>query len=412
MGKSGKRNTDLPLQRVKNIELSDKNRMLRIILLVVLLVIAVMAFYFGIKAFLTTDPGWTQVEANADELNCSEDFLFQYCYGQSEESAIEEKKRLTLLYTEAVEDAWRIFHEEILVVGDNVNKAVTVDPALYRALEQIQSYGNRNLYLAPVYGEYNRIFTSDNDAVAAEIDPGQNKEQAAYVAELAAYANDPAMIDIQLLENDQVKLVVAPEYLAFAQENEITQFLDFGWMVNGFIADYLAQTLSDAGFNHGFLSSFDGFTRNLDDRGEQFNLNLFDRRENSVHLPGVMQYDRPIAIVFLRDYPMSQRDQYHYYTFSSGRIVTAYVDPADGLSKCATDSLVGFSYTEGCVDVMLQLCPVFLSDRLDTAALDTLYQMGTGSIWVEDTAVCCNDPSLQIKLNKDAGVDYTLQYIK
>ena len=88
------------------------------------------------------------------------------------------------------------------------------------------------------------------------------------------------------------------------------------------------------------------------------------------------------------------------------------MDPADGLSKCATDSLVGFSYTEGCVDVLLQLCPVFLSDRLDTAALDTLYQMGTGSIWVEDTVVCCNDPSLQIKLNKDAGVDYTLQYIK
>ena len=37
---------------------------------------------------------------------------------------------------------------------------------------------------------------------------------------------------------------------------------------------YLAKQLSEAGFTNGFLSSYNGFTRNLDDRGEPFSLNL------------------------------------------------------------------------------------------------------------------------------------------
>lgn len=412
MGKSGKRNYNPSVRPVIRAELSDKNRTLRWILIIGFVALALISFTIGIRALVNTQPGWEVVESASTESNCSADFIFSYCYGQSDKDASAEKKELTLLYSDLSESAYRIFYEGLSVLHENVNQPVTVDPALYQALAQIQSLGNRCLYLAPVYAEYNRIFLSSVEEEAAAFDPGQNSELKADVQELAAFANDPAMIDVELLDNDQVCLRISEEYAAFAQENEITDFLDFGWMVNAFIVDYLARELTDAGFTNGFLSSFDGFTRNLDDRGEEFNLNLFDRRENSIHLAGTMQYDRPISIVFLRDYPMSSRDQFHYYPFSNGRIVTAFIDPADGMSKSATDSLVGFSYTNSCAEVLMQLTPVFLLDSLDVEALDMLLTNGIGSIWVEDAVLMCNDPSLRIKLNKEAGVDYTLQYTK
>ena len=59
------------LPPVKNLILSDENRMLRIILMVVFLVIALVAFYIGIRAVLDTEPGWEAVECASGEVNCS-----------------------------------------------------------------------------------------------------------------------------------------------------------------------------------------------------------------------------------------------------------------------------------------------------------------------------------------------------
>ena len=410
MGKSGKRNTGSGQRPVKNIQISEKNRKVRLILLVVCLAVAVVAFIVGIRAFLTTDAGWTMVESTSAQLNCSGDFIFSYCYGQTEETAIQEKKRLTMAYTQATEDAWQIFYEDIAEVNAAVNTPITVDPALYQALSQVAAYESRYLFLGPVYTEYYRIFNAESDPEAAALDPANDAELAAYVGKLAAFANDPGQISLELMDYSQVCLRVSEEYLNYAQENEITEFVDFGWMVNAFIADYLADTLTAQGFTNGFLSSYDGFTRNLDNRGEEFNLNLFNRRETSIHLPGTMQYDQPIAIVSLRDYPMSQRDRYHYYTFETGAIVTTMVDPADGLSKSAIDSLVGYSYEGGCADVLLQIAPVFIADSFDKVVLNDLRNNGISALWVEDTVLYCNDSDLSVKLNKEAGVAYSLQY--
>ena len=85
------------LPPVKNLILSDENRMLRIILMVVFLVIALVAFYIGIRAVLDTEPGWEAVECASGEVNCSSDFVFSYCYGQTEENPSVEKKRLSNL---------------------------------------------------------------------------------------------------------------------------------------------------------------------------------------------------------------------------------------------------------------------------------------------------------------------------
>ena len=73
-----------------------------------------------------------------------------------------------------------------------------------------------------------------------------------------------------------------------------------------------------------------GFTRNLDVSGNSYSFNLFDRQNSDIYLPAVMQYKAPMSIVYLRNYPMSSQDRWHYYSFTNGRIVTACIDPADG----------------------------------------------------------------------------------
>ena len=411
MASSGKRNHNPGLRPVIRAEISEKNRKLRWILIIGFSCIALISLIIGLRAVLVTEPGWEMVDSASTENNCSGDFIFSYCYGQTQEDASTEKKRLTMLYSDLSESAYRIFYEGLTPIHENVNKPVSVDSALYRALSQIQQQGNRYLYMAPAYAEYDRIFLSAVEAEAADFDPGQNPQLEADLLELTAYTNDPTMIDLELLDNNQVCLHVSEAYLAYAQENEITQFLDFGWMINAFIADYLADELTKAGFTNGFLSSFDGFTRNLDSRSEQFSLNLFDRQGTGIYLAGTMQYAKPISIVFLRDFPMSQRDSFHYYAFTNGRIVSTYLDPADGMSKCGITSLTSYSYDMGCAELLLQQAPCFITDGWDAAGVNALTASGVYSIWFEGTTVYCNDDSMTVSLNEESGVDYTVAYV-
>ena len=70
-------------------------------------------------------------------------------------------------------------------------------------------------------------------------------------------------LTLELLGGNQVKLNVADAYLQFAKANEITEFINFYWLKNAFIVDYMAEELEAAGFTGGIISSFDGFQRNL-----------------------------------------------------------------------------------------------------------------------------------------------------
>ena len=416
MSKANKRTREP--KSVINVELSEKNRTLRIVLAVVCLIIGVLAIMYALTSALNTDPGWRTVEVSSSNLNCSEDFTFSYYLGDAGISATSEYKRLTSVYTEATENAYRIFNEELLedglsnlcYISSHVNETVTVDPALYQALELVQKYENRCLYLAPVYVEYDRIFSCDSEQEAAAYDPGQNEELVEYIQEIAAFANDPEMIDLELLGNYQVRLTVSDAYLAFAREYEITEFLDFGWMKNAFIADYLAQTLITNGFTNGYLASYDGFTRNLDTRGERYSFNLFDRLDSEIYLPAVMSYSEPASIVYLRNYPLSQQDKWHYYGFSNGRIVTTCIDPADGMSKSAADNITAYSAGTGCAEILLQLIPVYLSDSFSADGLNALTAKEIYSVWFEDAVLCYNDAQLQLTMKSEDAPQYSAAY--
>lgn len=400
---------------VKRVELPDKDVKRRMILIVLFLAIAVVAIMTGLFSALRTEPGWELVTATSQEPNCAEDFTLNYDFTDAGSAATSQHKALTTLYTSGCENAFRIFSPDVQAEGlynvhylnAHPNETVTVDETLYEALSLVQRYGNRNLYLAGVYVEYNRIFLSENEAMAATYDPAQNPELMDYIEQAVSFANDPQMIDVQLLEENQVCLKVSDAYLSFAEEYGIESLIDFGWMKNAFIADYLAEVLTENGFTSGYLASFDGFTRNLDNRRNSYSFNIFDRRGDSIYIPAVMNYESPCSIVFLRDYPMVEKDRWHYFSFTNGRTASVLIAPADGMNKASVDSLVCYGEDAGCAQLLMQMIPLYITETFSADGLSALAENGIFSIWCEDLIVKYNQQDVTLNLQPQEDVVYS-----
>lgn len=376
----------------REIFISDKNRKLRIILLCVFLGIAVVAIGAGITDFLNVDPGWQEVEALADGVNCAQDFTFQYCFSNKGSEATLIQKDLVTMYSKATEKSYWMFtpdqpdeqNSNIYAINHSLGEEVSVDPVLYDALCAMEESGCRYLYLGPVYAYYDNIFYSADEAQAQYWDPAE-PENAQYLQELASFVRDENAVQLELLGDNKVRLQVSEEYAAFARENEIENFIDFHWMRNAFIIDYFAQLCLDKGYTDGYFVSWDGYTRNLSD-GTDFSFNLFNRMDETIYPAGVMVYNVPAAIVALRDYPMLSRDSAHYYTDSQG-VISCHLDPEDGVNRCAATDLVSYSTKLGCADILMEMAPVYVASALEEGELAGLQDKGIESIWFENFVI-------------------------
>ncbi|MBQ4051776.1 MAG: hypothetical protein IJD13_09100 [Oscillospiraceae bacterium] len=381
------------LRPPKKIEVGTGNFKVRIILLIICLIAAAVFLGRGLHQLLNRPSGWQQVESTTKEVNCSADFTLNYYFGDAGLSVSAEYRQIAALYTEACEEGYRYFHREGELNDLLPGETVTVSEPLYEALRTVQDAGDRSLYLAPVYTEYDRIFLCETEAEAVLYDPARDEEIAAYIRKTAAFCNDPAMIDLKLLDGCAVRIEIADEYLAYAEENGIEEFLDFGWMKNAFIADHMAEKLIENGFTRGYIASYDGFTRNLDESGTRYSQNVFVRNGNLVDMPAVMEYQGPMSIVSLRDYPMGDLDRWHYFSFSDGRVVSVYLDP-EGMNRFACHELLAFSEAKSCAEVLMEAKSVWMAETLDEARLSGTD--GIGFVWAEDGTPICSSESVTL----------------
>ena len=390
---------------VMRVELSEQNKRLRIIAAIALLVIGAVGITLGITRALKQDTGWQHVQLTTQERSCVDNFVLQYNFAGTGAQATAVNQKLQMAYGEAAVKAYQLFTPDeefegvnnICYLNSHPNTEVTVDPVLYDAFSKLE--GTRYLYLGPAYAHYSELIYNAGEEYAPTLDPANNQDIADQLAGVAAYAADPQAVNLELLGDNQVKLVVSEEYLAYLQAWELElRFIDFAYMTNAFIIDFLADTLIAQGLVDACLTSNDGYTRNLYSK-ETFNFNIFDLEGRNLYPAGVMQYRGPISMVYLKNYPTAASDS-NYREVDDDHFVHLMVDPVDGMYRTATENLVSYQYDGGCVDVMLKMLPGFVGS-------DFSLPQGVFSVWCEGNRIQYNDPQISfVKLLQAEEITY------
>lgn len=391
---------------VERIELSEKNVGLRIALVAVLILIAVISFGYGISQFLSVDAGWTEIEADsAADTNCSNEFVLMYQLGSRDDMTIvAENKGVRALYTEVMVDAYQIFHNNVEVEGVNniyylnrhPNEEIQVDEMLYQAFKLLNANDNRNIFLAPIYEQYNNLFDCEVDAQTIDFDPYQNTALAAEFKEVADFANDATKVRVELLENNTIRLHVSEEYLQYAKENDITSFVDFAWMKNAFIVDYLSEKMLENGYKSAAISSYDGFSRNLDESGTQFSYNIYDYDKGNVIQVAKVSYETAQSIVAMHSFPINALDIYRYYVYENGEVRSIYLNPYDGLCQSVVNSAYASSDKYSCAEIMLWIDNLYISDNFNTDLWASLNSFEIQTVLVNEKTIFYNDETMKL----------------
>ena len=401
---------------VQRLELSDKNLKLRIVAFVIVFLIAGVSISYGVLNLFNEEAGWESVEPVTSERSCAGDFVLLYHFGTTDLSPRAESKLVTGIYSQALVKAYQLFTDaesfedvhNVRYLNEHINETVEVDPVLYHALEQVVDSGDRSIYLAPAYTRYDDLFACTADSQTADFDPLVSSEVAAEYGKLADFVKDPDAVDLRLLGENKVMLSVSEEYRQFQNREEYETYLDFMWLKNAFIADFLADTLIEAGYTHGTLSSFDGYYRNFSGEEEDFALNLYDRVGEKVFAAGTMLYNGPSSLVYLRDHVVNSLDKARFYVYENGEHRGPYLSVADGTPKAAKSDLVCYSETSGCADVLLQMIPLYVTETFDSSAFGALSQKGVFTVYCEDSVIYHNDSNVTFKnLYQDESTTYS-----
>lgn len=385
---------------MERIELNEEHVGRRLLLTIILLLIGGGALAYAVSQFFAPQSEWITIEANSSAgITCAPEFEFLYHLGSGELSPTAERRAVTDAYTRLCRNAFLNFHNQLEEEGVNnlyainrhPNEELAVDGALYEALAAVERSGDRTLYLGPVYDRYGSLFYCEDDSQLVDFDPRLSPEVAREYQEYAAFARDPQAVRVELLGEDRIRLFVSEEYLEYARREGVESFIDFAWMRNAFIIDYLARELTAQGYTRGVLASCDGFIRCLDESGEEYSLLIYDRQQEKTCSVAVMCYQGPKSIVCLRDFPVNALEEARFYRLRSGEIRTPYVDTADGLCRNAVSSLTGYAGDKGCGEILLELLPVYIADALQEDALEALAKRGINFVYCGSRTICASE---------------------
>lgn len=347
----------------EQVELSQKNIPLRIVLVVLALAVAGVCFANALEASTDIQPGWQEIAAADPQTYAHQDFVLSYNLGAGEKSAKAELQALAPLYTQTLDNAYQNLANEpvegvsnLYALNTQPNADIQVNAQLYDALVRLEDAGSRVVYYAPMVEQYYALFACTYDEEAEQFDPERNQAAADFAARIAAFAQDASSVQLRLLPEYTVRLEVSEAYLAYAKENGVGSFVDFGVLRNALLCDAVADALEEQGYHNGVVSSLDGYARNM--CGEEFALNVFDWVDGKAKNLGVVTYTGPAALVSLRAFPAAQDDAVNYYTYSDGTVATSYL-AEDALSHTAASSLSTLSKEEDVTALALKTLAAF-----------------------------------------------------
>lgn len=360
----------------EQVELSQKNIPLRIVLVVLALVIAGISFASAIGEVGKVQPGWQEILTTNPQTLAAQDFVLAYNLGTGSLSPKAEQQKVSALYTQVMDETAQALSNQpvsgvnnLYTLNSQPNVDVPVEPALYETFRVLENAGSRIAYYAPVAEQYDSLFACTYDEEAVQFDPQRDKAAGEFAARIAAYAQDKTAVQVRLLPDNTLRLEVSQEYLDYAQENGVDTFVDFGILRNALLCDAAADALVQAGYVQGVLSSLDGYARSL--CGEEFALNVFEQQDGKIKNVGIVTYSGPAALVTFRAFPVSEGDTVNFYTYADGTVITPYLNER-GISHAAAPSLSALSPSGTAANLALRMLPAFAGEDSSFAALSDL----------------------------------------
>ena len=380
------------LQPSGTVSVSDKHILPRFLISAVLFIIGTIALWYGCQEMNRVTEGIQTVSANTSkEASVASDFTFYYDFGKSGQVPQIESKKLVSTYTELGVKAYRIFQTEktfdgigsLYELNAHPGEWVTLDPALYQVLSTFKTSenGERILFLAPVFEIYKSVFGASYDEEAKLQDPAFSREMEAYVEELRTFVTSEVHCSLELGEENRARIRLSKAYRNYLENNEIAVSLDFCWLKNAVIVDYLADSLVGEGFRYGMLISSDGFCRSFDESDAAYTMTVLDRRDSTVKTVAGFRYSGTMSLVTLKGFPASEQDEWTYYIYEDGTVRVPYLS-ADGISTCNASFLAGHSDSESATKVGL-LLSAWITGSFDADSMkeaDKLYRIRTAAI--------------------------------
>ena len=381
---------------VKKIELNEKNVKLRFILFILsFLVVVACAILIFVNLF-KKESGFTTIEAYPT-INMQNDFVFSYDVGNTDLSITEEINNLSNKYTSLLEFSYIQFdiysdhnQKNINYINNHINQDIQISELLYDSIEDVVNENEKLLYLAPIYAYYNDMFSTELDLNM--LDPYQNINVQNYFKDILDYINSNS-IKINLLSNNTINLYVSEDYINYLNENDVFYYIDFGFLKNSFIIDYIAENLLLAGYNKGNIKSYDGYFVNLDSSLDyNFVIDVLDNVNNFGSRVCNFTVKGKTSVVQFRNFMYYQNDIYRYVKMPDNSYRHIYIDYNDGLSKSSTNSLTSYSTELSCSEIALKTYRGFISDNFSLAATDQIKQ-----VWIVNTSIYYNDQSISLQ---------------
>lgn len=416
MKREAKDNTEKKYPKpVTKVELSEKNVKLRIILIVCFVIIAGIFIGIALSKQFGTKKGWTVIEVTYDENNNAGDFTFNYELGTKDISVTQEKNAVSKVYTESLIKIYQLLDEHteftslrnIYYINNHINEEIEIDSLLYNCFKKLQN--NRYIYQSLIIDQYNNMFTSETDISAEKFDAHKNEELKNYYLEVLEYTNDSNHINLELLDNNTVKLSVSEEYQNYMDENNM--YISFGILKNACIIDYVSEQLIKNEFTTGFITSCDGYIRNLDKRDITYKMNVYDR-EYFTYNAFAFTYNSSKSIVYLRNYALSTLNDSHFYEYKDGTRRTEYIDLKDGLDKAVVSNMIALSDDYSCLELLLELLPVYVNDKIDIDLITELKNKKINTIYISDKSIHYNFVTEISNVYNTDSISYEVIYDK
>ncbi len=376
------------IKPITKVELNDKNKKWRITAIVILLAIGAGLLASAAVNLFGKSDGYVEVEAENSVF--SDFFTLNYDIGASGATASVEYRTVRTAYTDALNKYCRLFSADtmyqdvknIAYINSHPGEDIEVDPVLYAALLRMENEGQGRHYLGISLEIYDALFCLEGDGYAVNQDPTKNLELKAINLTACEFARDREAVKLSFLGDNRIRLDVSAEYAAFALEHSFSRFIDLGIFESAFVVDAISDVLVGAGLTLGAISSYDGYTRNLDTRDLEYSFSFYAKSGEVVYPVCDVEYKGSIATYCARTYPISNMDALDYYLYATGDSAHRFIDPQNGEYRSTLDELLLISAGKDCASLALIAYSSITSDSFDASDLS-----GISAAWLDGQTV-------------------------